>query len=466
MKAGFPREFVWGAATAALQVEGAATQDGRGPSVWDVFCQRHPERIFGGATPEVACDQYHRYEEDASLMQEFGVNGYRLSISWPRVVPTGSGVVNEAGAAYYDRLFDALLARGIEPNVTLFHWDLPQALGEIGGWENPATLEAFERYAEFCFRRYGDRVKLWATFNEPSWMTLNGYVTGLHPPNRLDFPAAVQVATNLLVAHARVVARFRTVPRSGRIGIVLNLSPVYPVEDTERDRAAASLADGIFNRWFCGPVLQGVFPEDIVALYQQHGIAPHLTALDEALLQKADLDFRGVYYDYPNHATSLAPTTHFHLNISGNAQEACRFSIEGLFAFVKNPAGRFTDWGWEIDPNGLEELLRRVHAWRPALPLYVTENGIGLPDEIVAGRIEDDARIAFIEEHLEAVGRALAAGVPVRGYYLWSLLDNFSWLNGYKKRYGLFHVDRTTLARTPKKSAFWWKTLTSDAESR
>lgn len=454
----FPKDFIWGAATAALQVEGATAEDGRGDSVWDVFCRDHPERIFGRATPETACDQYHRFAEDVRLMREFGITGYRFSISWPRLFPGGDGPLNERGAAFYHRLIDALLEAGIRPHVTLFHWDLPQPLAATGNWESTRTIDAFEIYASTCFSLFGDRVKRWATFNEPGWMTLNGWVTGLHPPARHEYRAAIQVATNLLAAHTRVHERFHGDHRDGEVGIVLNMSPVLPATEDPADVDAARIADALLNRWFSDPVLHGRFPEAAVSLYEEHGLMPAIAADDMRRLSRPSADFLGVNYYYPHHASADAPETGFHLNTSGERQEACKFAIEGLFRFVQPAQGRATDWGWEIAPEVLGDLLIALRDERPDLPLDVTENGIGLPDAPGPdGRIDDQVRIAFVRDHLAAVHRALSAGAKVRGYYLWSLLDNFSWINGYKKRYGLFHVDRATCARTPKASAFWYR---------
>lgn len=453
----FPDGFVWGAATSALQIEGALEEDGRGASVWEVFCREHPELIHGGATPAVACDHYHRFAEDVRWMRDLGHNGYRLSISWPRLFPRGDGPLEDRGAAFYHRLFDALLENGIAPNVTLFHWDLPQALAEAGGWEDPATTTAFLEYARTCFRLFGDRVKLWSTFNEPGWMTMNGWLTGLHPPCRRDPRTAVQVATNLLAAHARTVDLFHGEGRTGAIGIVLNLSPVLPVSERPEDLLAARLADGMLNRWFSEPVLLGRFPSDVWSLYEGCGIAPLLSEADRARIATARPGFLGVNYYYPQHASAAAPVTQFHLNTSGARDEDCTFSLAGLFRFVKNPAGRYTDWGWEIFPEGLYSLLKSVNKIAPEMPLFVTENGIGLPDVLEHGQVADEARIEFVREHLSAVHRALREGVPVRGYYLWSLLDNFSWLNGFRKRYGFLYVDRATLERHPKQSAFWFR---------
>lgn len=306
-------------------------------------------------------------------------------------------------------------------------------------------------------------MKRWATFNEPGWMTLNGWVTGLHPPGRHAYRAAIQVATNLLAAHARVYEAFHAARRDGEVGIVMNTSPVLPATDSPEDLRAARLADALLNRWFCDPVLHGQFPETAVALYENRGLMPHITERDRALLSRPSADFLGVNYYYPHHASADAPDTGFHLNTSGNREEACRFAIAGLFRFVQPPVERVTDWGWEIAPDVLGDLLLELHRERPDLPLYITENGIGLPDpEDPASRLEDHRRIDFIRDHLIAIHRAMEGGAKVRGYYHWSLLDNFSWINGFKKRYGFFRVDPETLERTPRSSAFWYRSIASN----
>ncbi len=457
MKYQFPEGFLWGSATAALQIEGGAAADGRGPSVWDVFCREHPEKIFERATPDVTCDHYHRYEEDVRWIRELGHNAYRLSISWPRLFPEGSGALNQAGVDFYRRLFDLLRSNGVTPHVTLYHWDLPDALARRGGWENPETIAAFEAFAAACFEHFGDQVELWSTLNEPGWTTLNGYVTALHPPGKTDLKAAVQVATNFLIAHARVARSFHKAGRRGKIGLALNLSPVYPATDTAEDRQAASLADAIFNRWFFEPLLLGRFPEEALALYNRCGFLPEISADDRALLAAPSADFVGVNYYYPHHVSAEASGNDFHLNTSGRQDENCRFSIGGLFRFVRNPRGQYTDWAWEIHPDGLYELLIRLRDLRPDLPVYVTENGIGRVEELAGGTVDDQERIDFVRLHLEAIHRAIQAGCPVRGYFMWALMDNFSWINGFKKRYGFLFIDRQTLARYPKKSAAWFR---------
>jgi len=287
---------------------------------------------------------------------------------------------------------------------------------------------------------------------------LNGYVTALHPPCRHDYGAAVQAATNMLAAHARVAALARNLGNGLRLGMVLNMAPVRPADPTApADQRAADRADGVLNRWFSDPLLLGRFPPDVEAAYADRGLLPTLTDGDRALLAEPSVDFLGLTYYYPHYASAPAPDTSFHLNTSGRPDEDCIFSIAGCFRFVRNPRGRYTDWGWEVDPSGLLDLVRRVHAARPDLPLYVTENGVGRREEPVDGVVDDGERIDFVRDHLKVVHQALAEGVDVRGYYMWSLMDNFSWVNGYKKRYGFLYVDRQTMARIPKRSAAWYR---------
>jgi 6-phospho-beta-glucosidase len=442
----FPNNFLWGSATAALQIEGASTADGRLPSVWDHFCSQHPEKIYQGATPQIACDHYHRAAQDVQWMKTLGHNTYRFSISWPRVVPTGLGALNRPGLDFYDRLVDDLLAVGIEPNVTLYHWDLPLPLAQDGGWENPRTVEAFVRYSSECLKRLDDRVSLWSTINEPAWTVLNGYITGLHPPCKSDRKAALLAAHHLLCAHTRV-ATLRP------CGIALNLSPVYPANDTTADMQAAQIADQVLNDWFLEAVLQGRYPKSLLKRYQSLGIAPD-SPLD---LTPAHPAFLGINYYYPHHARAEASQDSFHINNTGNPDDSCKFALEGCFEMVKNPAGRYTDWAWEIHPETLTRLLVDISKRAPEVPLYVTENGIGLPDTLDNGQVNDQSRIEFVSEHLLAIHSAIQAGADVRGYYMWSLMDNFSWINGYKKRYGFLYVDRDTMERTPKQSAFWFR---------
>ncbi len=459
----FPKDFIWGSATAAIQIEGAANLDGKGPSQWDVFCANNPQKIYEQATPAVACDHYHRFKEDVQLMKQTGHNGYRTSIAWTRIFPRGFGEVNEAGVKFYRELFSELLKNNIEPNVRLYHWDLPQELADRGGWENKETITHFENYARKCFELFGDQVKLWSTLNEPGWTTLQGYVSGLHPPCKTDHKAAIQVAHNFMVAHARVVKIYHSLNQKGKIGIVLNMSTIYPATQKEEDRKAAHTADGILNRWFIDPAILGKYPEDIWKLYSDCGYLPEHTKEELSLFQEDTIDFVGVNYYYPHFASSDATESTYHLNTSGNKNEDCKFSIKNIFRFVKNPNGKFTDWGWEIFPEGLYDLLMRAQNYRPGIPVYITENGVGMNESLNDNNtVEDDGRIKFVREHLKVAHRALADGVNLKGYYMWALMDNFSWVNGYKKRYGFLFIDRKTQERSIKKSGYWYKQVSEE----
>ena len=391
-------------------------------------------------------------------MKQFGHNGYRLSIAWPRIIPDGTGAVNPAGIAFYRKLFAALNDAGIEPNVTLYHWDLPQPLAEIGGWENPATLDAFLRYARVCFEEFGDQVKLWSTFNEPSWSTLNGYVTALHPPLKHDYKAAVQVAYNLMLAHARTVKLFHSLGGGGRIGIVQNMCPVYPATDSAADAEAAKIADAVYNRWFIDPAVLGEFPREALDLYGKHGILPEMKREDLDVISGDTVDFIGVNYYFPHYASADATET-----ISASIRRATRTRTATSRSRVsssslRTPRAVIPTGRGKIYPPGLYDLLARAHQYRPGMPIYVTENGIGAQETLNAeGTVDDQYRIDFVREHLEVIHRAVGEGMNVRGYYMWALLDNFSWVNGYKKRYGFFFVDRNTMRRYPKKSAYWYR---------
>ncbi|MEO5668812.1 MAG: GH1 family beta-glucosidase [Bdellovibrionota bacterium] len=455
----FPQGFVWGSATAAIQIEGAAREGGKGASNWDVFCREHPEKIFDGSSPEVACDHYHRFKEDVRLMKETGHTGYRMSIAWTRIYPDASGAVNEEGVAFYRALFSELLTNGIEPNVTLYHWDLPQALVAGGGWENKSTVDLFVRYARTCFELFGDQVKLWATLNEPGWTTLQSYVTGLHPPNKTSHRSAIQVAYNYILAHTRAVRAFRESGNDGQIGLVLNMSTIYPQDPAnDADIKAARIADGVLNRWFIDPALKGRYPDDVWTLYKDDKLLPAHTSAELAEIKADTVDFIGVNYYYPHFASADAPESAYHLNTSGNKDESCIFAIKDLFRFVRNPQGKFTDWGWEIFPEGLYDLLMRAQEYRPGIPVYITENGIGMQESLNDDdTVDDRGRIEFVTEHLKVAHRALQDGVNLKGYYMWALMDNFSWVNGFKKRYGFLFVNRRTLDRHVKASGHWYK---------
>jgi beta-glucosidase len=430
----FPSDFVWGAATASYQIEGAAHEDGRGESVWDRFCAT-PGKVRGGDNGDVACDFYHRYRDDVKLMKELGLDAFRFSIAWPRVLPEGRGAVNEAGLDFYDRLVDELLANEIEPFVTLFHWDTPQALEEAGGWRDRATAEAFVGYAEAVAGRLGDRVRHWITHNEPWVYAWVGNAWGHHAPGRTSEADAVAVAHHLLLSHGWAVEAIRRVSPDARVGITLNLAQIYPATETPEDEAAAYRRDGEDNRWFLDPVFRGSYPADL--LERNELVAPHVRDGDlEAIA--APLEFLGInnYSRFIVAAGADGPQ------------------------IVGNPDAQHTDMGWEVYPDGLHDVLVRVARDYEPSAIYVTENGAAFPDvRVHDGHIHDVERTAFLESYIGAVGRAIGAGSPVKGYFVWSLLDNFEWAFGYSKRFGIVYVDFPTLERVPKDSFYWYRDL-------
>ena len=438
----FPPEFVWGAATASYQIEGAAGESGRGESIWDRFCDT-PGKVRNGDTGAVACDFYHRYPGDIELMRELGLRGFRFSVAWPRILPEGRGRVNEAGLDFYDRLVDALLEAGIEPWLTLYHWDLPQPLEDAGGWPERDTVGAFAEYAGVVARRLGDRVSHWITHNEPWCAAWLGYGSGVHAPGRSSRRDALAAAHNLLLSHGRAVDVLRAEAPEAEVGITLNLYRVDAATDDEADSAAARHVDGFQNRWFLDPVLLGTYPEDMVADYGDD--VPDIADGDLDLIRRP-LDFLGVNY-YSRHVVAAAPDG-------------------GRPLYTRPEGSEYTDMGWEVIPEGLASVLQRVHHEYGPLPMYVTENGAAYADVVGHdGAVADLERAAYLEAHLDAVARAIAAGAPVRGYFVWSLLDNFEWALGYAKRFGIVYVDYPTLARIPKRSFAVYRDLIAAARN-
>ncbi len=436
-----PDGFLWGVATSAQQIEGARDEDGRGESIWDRYASL-PGKIEDGSDPSVACDHYHRWREDVGLMSWLGVGAYRFSVSWSRVMPTGRGRPNARGLDFYDRLVDGLLAAGIAPFVTLNHWDPPQALEERGGWPERETVGAFVDYAEAVVGRLGDRVRHWTTHNEPWCVATLGYEEGQHAPGRRDPAAALRAAHHLLLSHGRAAAAIRAAAPRAEVGIVLNLSPAWPVGGDEAAREAARRFDGLFNRWYLDPLFRGRYPEDAVAdrVRRGHLAGPELPFLRGGDLAeiRAPLDYLGVNY------YSRTPVR------AGPDGEPVGVALV--------PPEELTDMGWEVYPAGLTDILLRVHREYGPPAVHVTENGAAFPDDvIVGGRIRDQRRILYLRRHVAAAQRALAAGVPLRGYFVWSLLDNFEWGHGFTKRFGLWQVDPTTFARVAKQSAFWYR---------
>ncbi|WP_166351215.1 GH1 family beta-glucosidase [Phytoactinopolyspora limicola] len=443
----FPVGFRWGAATAAYQIEGAVDADGRGPSIWDTFSHTRGA-IADGSTGDIACDHYNRFRDDVRLMAELGLTAYRFSIAWPRVQPTGRGAPNPAGLDFYRRLVDELLGHGIEPWPTLYHWDLPQPLEHDGGWPERDTAQRFADYAAHVHHALGDRVDRWTTLNEPWCSAFLGYGSGEHAPGRRDPIAAVRSAHHLMLAHGLACQAIREANPSAEVGTTVNLYAVSPATTSPADADAARRIDGLANRIFLDPLLRGRYPADVlddisVATGLDH-IHPDDLVTIAAPLAHLGVNYYSRYVVARSHHDGPLPLSHGAWPGADDIQFA-------------EPHGPTTDMGWAIDPAGLTETLVRLHRDYPAVPLYVTENGAAF-DDIVGpdGRVDDPQRARYIEQHLGACLDAISHGAPVRGYFVWSLLDNFEWAHGYSQRFGLVHVDYTTQRRTPKTSAHWY----------
>jgi beta-glucosidase len=430
----FPAGFVFGAGTSSYQVEGGVREDGRGPSIWDTFSHT-PGRVANDDTADVTADHYHRWADDVGIMADLGLRAYRFSIAWPRIQPDGRGPLNEPGVAWYDRLIDALLEHGVDPCPTLYHWDLPQGLGDHGGWLERTTTDRFAEYAATCFARFGDRVRTWFTVNEPWVAATLGYRIGLHAPGHRDLGAAVTASHHLLLGHGAAVEAFRASGRSGRIGIVLSLAPTEAATDSEDDRVAAVGSDGYTNRWFLDPVAHGRYPADILELFER--LTGPLGAIRPGDAERIGTpsDVLGVNY-YTRRVVA-----------AGTADGGLPWTVRPA-----SPTVPWTDTGWEITPWKLTELLVGLRA-DVGLPILVTENGaVFLDAPRPDGRITDAGRIAFLRGHLAAVHRAIELGADVRGYFHWSLLDNFEWAEGFRSRFGLVHVDYPSGRRLVKDS--------------
>ena len=431
---GFPSDFVWGAATASYQIEGATRDDGRGESVWDRFAAT-PGKVRNGENGEIACDFYHRYGDDVALLRELGLDAFRFSIAWPRVLPHGRGAVNQRGLDFYDRVVDALLSAGIRPFATLYHWDLPQVLEDEGGWPARSTVDAFEEYVGAVAARLGDRVDRWITMNEPWVAAWVGYGWGHHAPGRVSERDALAAAHHLLLAHGRAVEVLRQAAPAAQVGITLNLGHVYPASDEEADVAAARHVDGFNNRWFLDPLYRGAYPQDLYEHFA--GSAPEIRDGDLGRIAQP-LDFLGVN-NYSRNLVQASPEGEDPVNVHA-------------------PESQYTDMGWEVYPDGLHDLLLRLRNEYAPQAIYITENGAAFPDvRGHDGQVRDPERQAYLASHIEAVGRAVEAGVPVRGYFVWTLLDNFEWAWGYWKRFGIVYVEFPTQERVPKQSFYWYR---------
>lgn len=460
----FPDGFLWGAATAAYQVEGAYLDDGKGLSNWDVF-SHIPGTTFQDTNGDVAADHYHRYKEDVALMAELGMNSYRFSIAWSRIFPNGDGEINQDGIDFYNNLIDELLKYNIEPMITLFHWDLPQSLEERGGWESKCTHDAFLNYANTCYEAFGDRVKLWSTFNEAIVFISSGYLTGCFPPQVEDPARAIQVTHNINMCHANAVIAFKTKFSSPdyQIGFVNVLQTHTAASNCNADLEAKNFVDGVWTHWFYDPILKGEYPSDLLVMARTAFDSPKFESEDFAILKQAAAlnDFIGVnFYRRETVASNVGGKTCTERNHSGEAGQPMNFGFKDLFKFVRNPEGVYTDWDWEIYPDALTEGLMNIKDRYGDIKIFITENGIGGIDNVTPESIDDDYRIDYIGDHLKATAKAIDNGVNVAGYYPWSFIDLLSWLNGYKKQYGFVYVDHNdNLSRRKKKSFYWYKNV-------
>jgi beta-glucosidase len=425
----FPPHFVWGVATSAFQIEGAAVEGGKGASIWDDFCHV-PGVIADGSDGDIACDHYHRWAEDLDLIASLGVNAYRFSVSWPRVRPSGAGAWNSQGLDFYERLVDGLLERGIKPYLTLNHWDLPAELQPQGGWANRDTVQRFVEYAIGVDARLGDRVQAITTHNEPWVMSILGHKRGIFAPGLKDRAMAMQVSHHLLLSHGMALKALREQGCKSKLGIVLNLSPMHPATDSLEDLAKTELEDGLLLRWYMDPLFKGHYPTNVLEHLGRD--VPRIQSGDMDLIS-APMDFLGVNY-YSRSVVSAQGT--WDVNLSGR---------------------EITEMGWEVYPEGLTELLVRIHTDYQLPPIYVTENGGAFKDQYENGRVSDPLRKDYIARHIAAVSDAIQQGVRMEGYMVWSLMDNFEWASGYEKRFGIVHVDYATQKRTLKDSALWYR---------
>ncbi|MFZ4816644.1 MAG: GH1 family beta-glucosidase [Phototrophicaceae bacterium] len=432
----FPKDFLWGAATASYQIEGAAQEDGRGECIWTRFSHT-PGKVVNGDTGDVACNHYRLYPQDVQLMRELGIKAYRFSVSWPRVLPLGHGAVNEAGLDFYSRLVDEILNAGITPFATLYHWDLPQALQDDGdGWENPSIVERFADYAELMHNALGDRIKHWITHNEPWVVAFVGNQLGVHAPGKKDAAANFRVAHHLNLSHGAAIRRLRALDPSAVLGITLNYGEMHPATDSPADAAIAALNDGLQNRWYMDAIFKGEYPADVLAFVETQQIA-HGLDLSDISAACEPIDFLGLnYYSrtiWKDNGTPYGTS-------------------------VRNEGALHTAMNWEVYPQGMYNMLMRVTQDYAPKALYITENGCAYDDPApVAGIVEDPLRQDYLKQHFDKAEAAMADGAPLKGYFVWSLLDNFEWAEGYNKRFGIIHVDYATQARVWKRSARYYQ---------
>lgn len=455
-------EFLWGSATAAYQCEGAWQEDGRGESQWDVFSHKSPRNI-NHVTGDVASDHYHRFLEDLDMMKAGNQNTYRFSISWTRILPEGTGCVNQKGVDFYHKLIDACLERGIIPNVTLWHYDIPQPLAEKGGWESRETIDAYVQYAEICFRAFGDKVPLWVTVNEPEYYTYCAYAAGNYPPNVSDFNRFARVGYHLLLGSARAIAAFRKHGFKGQIGLVHASGNVETEGNDEANQAAGRNADLFYNKWVTDTCIRGYFPEDLLGKLKESGIdLSFINEEDKADFEKGTVDFLGVnIYSRSYVRPCRQEKTFVSINNKGEGSKAKEgICIKGWFETAYDPKVKVNKWGREIYPKCMYDELLDLKKNYGNIPIYITENGHGCYERAENNEILDEERIKILQEFIEWMKKAIENGVNVKGYYIWSTMDLYSWVNGYEKRYGLVYVDfENGLKRIPKKSYFWYRDL-------
>ena len=429
--------FLWGVSTSSYQIEGAANEGGRAPSIWDTF-SRIPGAVANGDTGEIACDHYHRYEEDLDLMKWLGVGAYHFSFAWPRVIPNATGAVNKVGLDFYDRLIDGALERGIEPWPTLYHWDLPQAAQDRGGWNNRDCALWFAEYAHAMAERFGDRIKNWVTINEPFCSAWLGHLYGVMAPGIKDLQVAVNASHHLLLGHGLAVQALREVSSEFKIGATLNFTPAITLGESSDDALAVKFADGFDNRWFGDPVFKGSYPADIVEAFSAEGAELPIQAGDLQVIS-TPLDFLGLNY-YFRQTVAYDP------------------SVKPLpYRQVTAPGVERTGMGWEVHAGTFTDLLKRIHLEYAPKEIFITENGSAWDDQVIDGKVDDQGRVSYLERHLDAMFVAKRDGVPINGYFAWSLIDNFEWAYGYAKRFGLIYVDYQTQKRIPKSSAYYYR---------
>mgnify|MGYP006289244447 CR=1 FL=1 len=434
----FPDNFLWGAATASYQIEGAWNEDGKGMSIWDSFSHT-PGNVKNNDTGDIACDHYHRLEEDVEIMKKLGLDSYRFSVSWPRIMPAGKGKINQKGLDFYKYLIEELLKADISPALTLYHWDLPFELQKIGGWSNRDVAEYFAEYAEIMFDELGDRVDRWITHNEPWVVSFLGHNKGEHAPGLSDLKLTLNVAHNLMLSHGKSVERYRSKNLNGELGITLNLHQTYPATDSEKDREAAKLAKEHINGWFLDPIFKGHYPEKLKEIYNNYVGAFEIQDGDMDLISK-DIDFLGINY--------------YTRAVSKYGDEKDSLAVQN----IKPEGKKYTEMGWEVYPEGLYDLLTEIKDEYGDTPLYITENGAAFKDELSNGEVKDDERLDYLKEHFKAAHKAIEDGVNLKGYYVWSLMDNFEWAFGYSKRFGLIYIDyENGQKRYLKDSAKWYK---------